>query len=64
MSISRLAIRLCAAGRYTPALFLTEFEAFFTGPEARHNDAYLAVFIRRFFENRSRGASLANCAQN
>lgn len=64
MTISRIAIKLCGQGSYTPGRFLEQFEAFFTAPEAQHNDAYLAVFIRRFFENRSRGNDLANCARD
>jgi ADP-ribosyl-[dinitrogen reductase] hydrolase len=59
----RVLLRSVAAqGRYDQDDFLTRFVAFMTGTEDR-GDPYTEIYLRRWFENYSRGLPAAACAE-
>lgn len=78
MCVARLLMRYLArtneqgADRYDPREFLEEFRTYMTtdprkhpddvGQIKAHNDAYLDVYVREFFNNASKGLPLTVCA--
>ncbi len=59
----RVLLRSVAAqGRYDQDDFLARFVSFMTGTEDR-NDPYTEIYLRRWFENYSRGLPPAACAE-
>jgi len=59
----RVLLRSVAAkGRYDQDDFLTRFVAYMTGTEDRR-DPYTEIYLRRWFENYTRGLPAAACAE-
>jgi ADP-ribosylglycohydrolase len=64
-TLNMLLVRevLKLGGGYTPKRYMEAVETFLTHPKA-HNDLYYEVYLRRFFENKSKGASADQAAAN